>query len=113
DMFSDPLPEGADIISMGWILHDWDDEHCLELLKKCFNALPAGGSILVLEKFLNDDKTGPLLATLMSLNMLVASLGGRERTAQEYGDLMVEAGFVEPKATVLSGMRDYIVARKP
>jgi hypothetical protein len=113
DMFNDPLPEGADIITLGWILHDWDDERCLQILKRCFAALPSGGTIMLLEKFLNDERSGPIWPALMSLNMLVATAGGRERTAGEYGNLLVRAGFVDPQSRVLTGMRDYILARKP
>ena len=113
DMFNDPLPTGADIITLSWILHDWDDERCLLLLQKCFAALPSGGTIMVLEKLLNDELNGPLWPALMSLNMLVATVGGRERTVREYCQLLTSAGFVEPQAYPLPGMRDYLLARKP
>src|SRR5262249_10248047 len=114
DMFNEPLPPGADIITLGHILHDWDDERCVAILKKCYDALPSGGVVLVSEKFLNEEKTGPLRAALLSLSMLVTTIGGRERTASEYSHLFTAAGFVEPAAKVLSrGVRDYTFARKP
>lgn len=113
DMFTDALPVGADIITLGWILHDWDDERCVLILKKCFDVLPAGGTLLILEKLLDENKTGPVWSALMSLNMLVATVGGRERTAQEYGKLLAQAGFVDMQAYVLQGPRDYLRARKP
>src|SRR5262249_3484571 len=113
DMFAGPLPQTADIISLGWILHDWDDEHCVTLLKQCFAALPSGGTLLVLEKVLDENKAGPLWPALLSLTMLVFTLGGRERTAKEYTALLTQAGFEQIAVLVLPGTRDYIVARKP
>ena len=69
--------------------------------------------MLILEKVINDDRTGPLSSALMSLNMLVVTRSGRERTGPEYGELLIKAGFVDPQVTVMPGPRDYIVAKKP
>jgi hypothetical protein len=113
DMFADQLPRGADLIVLGWILHDWDDEHCEQLLRRCFEALPSGGHILLLEMVLDEDRTGPLFPALMSLNMLVATLNGRERTGSEFRALLERAGFVEPRVERLHAPRDYVLARKP
>ena len=96
-MFGDTLPIGADVIILSWILHDWDDRQALALLQRCHAALEKGGAILVLEALLNDDGTGPAAAAQLSLTMLVATLGGRERTASEYAVLLSEAGFVRPE----------------
>jgi hypothetical protein len=113
DMFDEPLPRGADLIVLGWILHDWDDAGCELLLRRCFEALPSGGHILLLEMVLDEDRTGPLFPALMSLNMLVATLNGRERTGNEFRALLERAGFVEPRVQQLHGPRDYVLARKP
>src|SRR5205807_155979 len=37
DLFDGPYPQGADAISLGWILHDWNDEHCAAILRNCFD----------------------------------------------------------------------------
>jgi cyclopropane fatty-acyl-phospholipid synthase-like methyltransferase len=113
DMFADPLPSGADLIVLGWILHDWDNERCERLLRRCFEALPSGGHVLLLEMVLDEDRSGPPLPALMSLNMLVATLNGRERTGSEFCALLTRAGFVEPHVEHLHGPRDYVLARKP
>ncbi|KAL3500454.1 hypothetical protein ACH5RR_039547 [Cinchona calisaya] len=47
DMF-ESIPE-ADAIFKKWILHDWDDEHCLKLLRNCYTALPEDGKIIIVE----------------------------------------------------------------
>jgi hypothetical protein len=93
DMFSDALPAGADVITLSWILHDWDDRRVLALLRRCHAALEPGGAVLVLEALLDEDGTGPLAAAELSLTMLVATQGGRERTTAEYRALLDEAGF--------------------
>jgi hypothetical protein len=49
----------------------------------------------------------------MSLNMLVATLNGRERTGSEFRALLERAGFVEPRVERLRAPRDYVLARKP
>ncbi len=59
---------GADLITLSFILHDWDDPECRVILKRCFEALEPGGSLLILEKAFNDERTGPLFPALMNLN---------------------------------------------
>jgi 3-hydroxy-5-methyl-1-naphthoate 3-O-methyltransferase len=112
DMFADPLPTGADLIVLGWILHDWDDAHCVQLLRRCYAALPPNGAVLLLEMTLDDDRTGPLPTALMSLNMLVATVGGKERSGAEYQQLLSQAGFSRSEVHKLHAPRDYILGYK-
>lgn len=88
DFFTDPLPE-ADLFSLGRILHDWSEEKIHKLLDKIYRALPAGGGLLIAEKFLDPQNVS---AHMQSLNMLVVT-EGRERTAGEYASLLRAAGF--------------------
>ncbi len=110
DFFADPLPP-ADLYALGRILHDWDGPRIAELLAKCCAQLPPGGALLVAERLLNADKSGPLGATLQSLNMLVAT-HGRERTAAEYAALLRAAGFTHVEAHVTGAPLDAVLARK-
>lgn len=91
DFFQDPLPP-ADLFSLGRILHDWAADKIGVLLRKIAAALPPGGALLIAEKLLDEDKSGPLHAHLQSLNMLVCT-EGKERTLGEYAGLLREAGF--------------------
>jgi acetylserotonin O-methyltransferase len=91
DFFKDPLPE-ADLFALGRILHDWGEEKIRQLLRKVYERLPAGGALLVAEKLLDDDRSGPPWALVQSLNMLVCT-EGKERTLPEYEVLLREAGF--------------------
>ncbi len=93
DFFKDPLPE-ADLYSLGRILHDWSLDKIQLLLAKVFQSLPTGGGLLIAEKMLNADKSGPSWAQMQDLNMLVCT-EGKERTLAEYGELLTSVGFTE------------------
>ena len=99
DFFTEPLPE-ADLYAVGQILHDWAEDKIHALLRKICDSLPAGGALLIAEKLLDEDKTGPVSVLMQSLNMLVCT-DGRERTLSEYAALLRAAGFssVEGKRT--------------
>ncbi len=82
---------GADLHILKQIVHDWDDEHAARLLANCHRALTPAGKLLLIEMVVPPDNR-PSPAQPMDLNMLVL-LGGRERTAEEYGSLLGGAGF--------------------
>ena len=89
--FFQGVPEGADAHVLKFILHDWNDEESLRLLKSCRDAIAPGGRLLVLEVVVPEG-TGPDFSHVMDLNMLVMT-GGMERTAKEYESLLARAGF--------------------
>jgi acetylserotonin N-methyltransferase len=74
--------------------------------------LPAGGAVLLAEKLLREDKTGPLPALLQSLNMLICT-EGRERTVAEYAALFAEAGFAQVEGRWTGAPLDALLAVKP
>ncbi len=91
DFFLDALPK-ADLFALGRIVHDWSEPKIRTLLARIYEALPPGGGLLIGEKILWEDRTGPRWALMQSLNMIVCT-EGRERTLSEYADLLTEAGF--------------------
>lgn len=91
DFFSDPLPSG-DLYALGRILHDWTEAKIVKLLSRIYETLPSGGGVLIAEKLLDDDKTGPRWALMQSLNMLTCT-EGKERTLSEYESLLRQVGF--------------------
>ena len=93
DFFADPLPPG-DVYALGRILHDWTEAKIVQLLGKIYESLPAGGAVLIAEKLLLEDKTGPGWAQMQDLNMLVCT-EGKERTLAEYEALLERVGFGE------------------
>jgi len=110
DFFIDPLPEG-DLFALGRILHDWTEEKIRTLLGKIHQRLPAGGALLIAEKLLAEDKTGPTGALMQSLNMLVCA-EGRERTLWEYESLLKQAGFTAVQGRRTRGPLDAVLASK-
>jgi len=111
DFFQDPLPK-ADLYALGRIVHDWSESKIKTLLKRIFDALPSGGGLLIGEKIIWEDHTGPRWALMQSLNMIVCT-EGRERTLSEYADLLEEAGFGCVQGIRTSVPLDAILATKP
>ncbi len=110
DFFADELPKG-DLFSVGRILHDWSEEKIKRLLAKIFERLPVGGGLLIAEKLLAHDKSGPVGALLQSLNMLVCT-EGKERTLAEYTALLHDAGFAEVRGHLTGAPVDAVLAKK-
>lgn len=90
--FFEELPRDHDVHLLSMILHDWDEAKNRALLRRSFEALPSGGAVVVSELLVNDEKTGPAPAALMSLNMLIET-EGRNYTPAEYSAWIEEAGF--------------------
>jgi acetylserotonin N-methyltransferase len=91
NFFTDPLPK-ADLYALGRILHDWSEDKIRHLLKRIYEALPSGGALLLGEKLIDEDRSGPRWALTQNLIMLVCT-EGKERSASEYERLLREAGF--------------------
>lgn len=88
--FFKAVPKG-DVMLLKQILHDWNDEQCVAILRHCAESLPQGGRVLVVEMIISEDGK-PSPAHLMDVNMLVL-LPGKERTVTEYGILFAAAGL--------------------
>jgi hypothetical protein len=102
--FFEFLPPGADRYVFKRVLHDWDDETCVELLRRCRQALPETGRVLVIDAVIppgNDRHP----AKIVDLIMLTALTGG-ERTETEFRALFAAGGFrltrVIPTPSMLS-----------
>jgi len=90
------VPE-ADLYLLKHILHDWDDEQAVRLLKNCRRAMDPGGRVVVIEMLLGEIGE-PGWAPLSDLNMMVL-LTGRERTLAEYDSLLKETGLRIARST--------------
>jgi len=104
DFFAE-VPAGADAYLMKHILHDWHDDACLTILGRIRAAMAPGARLLVLEPVIAPGNE-PFPGKLLDLNMLVMTEGGRERTAEEYADLLERGGFrlerIVPTAAAIS-----------
>jgi O-methyltransferase domain/DprA winged helix domain len=91
--FFEAVPPGLDAYLFKWILHDWNDEEVKRILTVVRKAAGAPGrKLLVVEMVVDPVPARALTARLLDLAML-ATTGGRERTAQEYAELFSAAGF--------------------
>ena len=111
DFFNDLLPEG-DVVIMGHILHDWDLPTKKMLVGKAYDALPAGGSLIVFESIIDDERRTNAFGLLMSLNMLIETRGGFDYTGADCAGWMREAGFRQTRVEHLSGPDSMVVAVK-
>ncbi|KAK8598141.1 hypothetical protein V6N13_095531 [Hibiscus sabdariffa] len=94
DMF-ESVPKG-DAIFMKWIIHDWSDEHCVKLLKHCYNAIPEDGKVIVVEAVVPTVPEANAYSrgiTQMDVLMMTQNPGGKERTKPEFEALASKAGF--------------------
>lgn len=88
--FFDEVP-AADVYLLSYILHDWDDASCGRILGSIARAADPGARLVVMEAVLPEGDE-PHFAKMIDLTMM-AMMGGRERTAQEYGRLLGDSGF--------------------
>jgi hypothetical protein len=85
------VPKGADVYMLKHILHDWDDERCVAILRNCRAAMEPGARLLVIEALVEDATED--YGALADLHMMVVCCDGRERARSEYEKLLALAGF--------------------
>ena len=115
DFFADSaLPGEHDTMLLSMIMHDWAEERCHTILQKCWAALPSGGQVIISELLVNDARTGPPAAALMSLNMLVET-EGRNYTPAEYRSWLHDLGFHDVRTVWFeaAGANGAVIGRKP
>jgi hypothetical protein len=111
DFFNDPFPK-ADVITMGNILHDWGMKDKKMLIWKAHDALPQGGSLVVIENIIDDDRRQNAFGLMMSLNMLLETNEGSDFTAADFDIWAKEAGFSRTYVIPLTGPSSAVVAVK-
>jgi hypothetical protein len=89
--FFETVPEGGEAYILKAILHDWEDEPCLQILQTSRRVMAPGTTLLVIERDLGEPNKRPD-AKFSDLNMLVGPMG-QERTHAEYAALLTAAGF--------------------
>lgn len=89
--FFDFIPANADAYLMKLVLHDWNDEQCVQILTHCSNAMKPSSKLLVLDAVIPEGNE-PHPGKFMDINML-AMTGGRERTEKEFAQLFAQAGL--------------------
>ena len=89
--FFKSVPAGGDVYVMKWIIHDWDDEHAITILKNVRNQIPQNGRVIIVDCVVPENNE-PDFSKFFDLNMMVMT-GGKERTEKEFAQLLSSAGF--------------------
>jgi hypothetical protein len=111
DFFKDPLPQ-ADVITMGMILHDWNLEKKLHLIRAAYDALPPGGAFVVIEALIDDARRENVFGLLMSLNMLIEFGDAFDYSGADFRQWCREVGFTRFETIHLNGAHSAAVAYK-
>jgi hypothetical protein len=111
DFFKDPLPK-ADIITMGMILHDWNLEKKMQLIRAAYDALPEGGALVAIEALIDDARRENVFGLLMSLNMLIEFGDAFDYSGADFRGWCEEVGFKRFEVIHLAGPSSAAIAYK-
>jgi hypothetical protein len=111
NFFEQDLPN-ADVVLMGHILHDWDLATKRMLIQKAYDAIPAGGALVVYEAIIDDDRSTNAFGLMMSLNMLIETPGGFDYTGADCAGWMTDAGFSATRVEPLVGPDSMVIGIK-
>src|SRR5262249_15932741 len=92
NFFKDRLPKAA-IITMGMILHDWNLEKKMHLIRSAYESLPPGGALVAIEALIDDARRENVFGLLMSLNMLIEFGDAFDYSGADFGRWCREVGF--------------------
>ena len=111
NFFQDPLPK-ADVITMGMILHDWNLEKKMKLIRGAYDALPANGALIAVEALIDNARRENVFGLLMSLNMLIEFGDAFDYSAADFEKWCREVGFKHFEVLRLAGPSSAAIAYK-
>ena len=111
DLRADELGHGYDLVFVSAICHMLSPDENQDLLRRCRQALAAGGRLVIQDFILDGDKTAPKSAALFALNMLVGTKGGSSYSGEEYRAWLDAAGFGEIRHVRLPGPTGLMIGR--
>ena len=111
NFFQDPLPK-ADVITMGMILHDWNLDKKMQLIRAAYEALPSGGAFIAVEALIDNARRENVFGLLMSLNMLIEFGDAFDYSAMDFEKWCREAGFKRFEVIHLAGPSSAAIAYK-
>src|SRR5262245_1759386 len=111
DFFKDPLPK-ADLITMGMILHDWNLEKKMHLIRAAYDALPPGGALAAIEALIDDDRRENVQGLMMSLNMLIEFGDAFDFSGADFRGWCSKVGFKRFEVIHLVGPSSAAIAYK-
>ncbi|KAM0053243.1 putative trans-resveratrol di-O-methyltransferase [Helianthus debilis subsp. tardiflorus] len=103
----------ANAVLLKWILHNWNDEECIKILKNCKEAIPSkenGGKLVIIDMVVTvDEGDTELFETQLYFDMLMMScLTGRQRSEKDWAKLFLDGGFSDYKIFPVLGLRSLI-----
>ncbi|MDQ4010420.1 MAG: methyltransferase [Actinomycetota bacterium] len=107
--FFDSVPDGGDAYLLSNIIHDWDDDHAVQILSTCRAAMADTACVLLAELVL-PEAAAPSMGKLADLEMLVMTTGGRQRTEAEYQALFSRARLRLTRVVPSTGMISLVEA---
>ena len=111
DFFADPIPP-SDVVTMGMILHDWNLENKMMLIRKAYDALPEGGAFVAVENIIDDARRENAFGLMMSLNMLIEFGEAFDFSGADFDKWCREVGFKRTEVIHLAGPASAAVAYK-
>jgi O-methyltransferase domain/Dimerisation domain len=111
DFFKDPLPK-ADVITMGMVLHDWNLEKKMHLIRAAYDSLPPNGVFIAIEALIDDARRENVFGLLMSLNMLIEFGDAFDYSGADFRKWCTEVGFKRFDVIHLAGAASAAIAYK-
>jgi hypothetical protein len=111
DFFADPIPP-ADVVTMGMILHDWNLEKKMHLVKAAYDALPPDGAFIVIESLIDDARRENAFGLMMSLNMLIEFGDAFDYSGADFSGWCRQVGFRKTEVIHLAGPTSAAIAYK-
>ncbi|TQE22096.1 methyltransferase domain-containing protein [Streptomyces ipomoeae] len=108
DFLRQSLP-AADVVIFGHVLHNWDLDVKLRLLRQAHAALPPGGLVVVYEALIDDDRERNVVGLLLSLMMHLSLPGGFDYTSADCAGWLRETGFTDIRTEHLAGAEAMVV----
>lgn len=112
DILEADFGEGHDIATLGHIIHSEGEERAALLIAKVFDALARGGTIVIAEMLVNEERTGPPFSTIFGVNMLVNTERGDVFSFGEISRWLKDAGFTNARTLDAPGPSPLILATK-
>lgn len=112
DYLKDDIGSGFDLIYLSAVIHSNSENENKLLIKKCFDALNAGGKIVIIDFAMNEERTEPLGGTIFAINMLVGTERGDTFKKNEIYSWLTEASFVDLEIQDVYEGNSLIIARK-
>jgi ubiquinone/menaquinone biosynthesis C-methylase UbiE len=113
DLTSADFGTGHAIATLGHIVHSEGEARSRELIRKTFDALAPGGTIVIAEFVADEDRSGPPDALIFAVTMLVNTDAGDTFTFGEMAGWLREAGFTDVRPLEVPGPSPLVLATKP